>query len=83
MVSLHRQPDSIVLVAPFVHLDEVKNPLLEVVKHADLHYMEEVGLREVTYDTGNRSKHVEYSVDIAKRVFGIGCLDVSIAERYI
>ena len=36
-------------------LHEVENPLLEVVKHADLHCMEEVGLREVSHDTGNMS----------------------------
>jgi len=48
-----------------VHLHEVENPLLEVVKHADLHCMEEVGLREVTHDTGNMSKQVESSVNMA------------------
>jgi len=63
-----------------VLLHEVKNPLLEVVKHADLHGMEEVGLREVAHDTGNMSKHVESSVDMARREFGIGCLGVGIAE---
>jgi len=43
--------------------------------------MEEVGLREVAHDTGNMSKHVESSVDTARREFGIGCLGVAIAER--
>jgi len=66
-----------------VRLDEVENPLLEVVKHADLHYMEEVGLREITHHTGNMSKHVESSVNMARREFGIGCLGVGIAERCI
>jgi hypothetical protein len=41
---------------PFVSLHEVEKPLLEVVKHADLHWMEEVGLREVAHDTGIMSK---------------------------
>jgi len=45
--------------------------------------MEEVGLREVAHDTGNMSKHVESSVDMARREFGIGCLRVGIAERSI
>jgi len=45
-----------------VCLHEVENPLLEVVKHGDLHCMEEVGHREVAHDTGNMSKHVECSV---------------------
>jgi len=66
-----------------VRLHEVENPLLEVIKHADLHCMEEVGLREVAHDKGNMSKHVESSVNMARREFGIGCLGVGIAERSI
>jgi hypothetical protein len=45
--------------------------------------MEEAGLREVAHDTGNMSKHVESSVNMARQVFGIGCLGVAIAERSI
>jgi hypothetical protein len=66
-----------------VRLHEVENPLLEVVKHADLHCMEEVGLREIAHNTGNMSKHIESSANIAGREFGIGCLGVRIAERSI
>ena len=66
-----------------MRLHEVENPLLEVVKHADLHCMEEVGLREIAHNTGNMSKHVESSVNMARREFGIGCLGVGIAERSI
>ena len=83
MVSRYGEPDCILLFNPFVSLHEVENPLLEVVKYSDLHCMEEVGLREVTHDTGNMSKHVESSVDMARREFGIGCLGVGIAERSI
>ena len=83
MVSRHGLSDCIELVKPFVHLHEVENPLLEVVKHADLHCMEEVGLREVAHDTGNMSKHVESLVNIARREFGIGYLGVGIGERSI
>jgi len=61
----------------------VENPLLEVVKHTDLHCMEEVGLREVAHNKGNVSKHVESSVNMARREFGIDCLGVGIAERSI
>ena len=61
-------------------LHEVENPLLEVVKHADLHCLEEVGLREVPDDTGNMSKQVESSVNMARREFRICCLGVGIAE---
>jgi len=50
----------------------VENSLLQVVKDADLHCMEEVGLREVAHNTGNVSKHVESSVNMAVRKFGIG-----------
>ena len=46
-------------------LHEVENPLLELVKQADLHCMEQVGLREVAHDAGNMSKHVESSVNMA------------------
>jgi len=47
-----------------MRLHEVEHPLQQVVKHADLHCMEEVGLREVAHDTGNMSKHVESSVNM-------------------
>jgi hypothetical protein len=66
-----------------VRLHEVENPLLEVVTDADLHCMEVVGLREVAHNTGNVSKHVESSVNLGRRKFGIGCLGVGIAERSI
>jgi hypothetical protein len=66
-----------------VRLLEVEIPLREVVKHADLHCMEEVGLREVAHDSGNKSKCVESSVELAQREFGISCLCVGIAERSI
>jgi len=66
-----------------MRLHEVENPLLEVVKHADLHCMEEVGLREVVHNTGNMSKHLESSVNMARREFGIRCLGVGIAARSI
>jgi len=39
-----------------MRLHKVENPLLEVVKHGDLHCMEEVGLSEVARNTGNMSK---------------------------
>jgi len=66
-----------------VRLHEVENPLLEVIKHANLHCMEEVGLWEVAHHTGNMSKHVESSVNMARREFGISCHVVGIAERSI
>jgi len=66
-----------------VRLHEVGNPLLEVVEHADLHCMEEVGHREVPHDPGNMSKHFESSVNMARRQFGTGCLGVGIDERSI
>ena len=71
------------LVEPFVCLHEVENPLLEVVKHADLHCMEEVRHREVTHNTGNMLRRVESSVIMAQRVFGIGFLGVGMAELSI
>jgi hypothetical protein len=45
---------------------EVENQLLLVVKHANLHCMEEVGLREVAHNTVNVPKQVESSVNIAR-----------------
>ena len=83
MVSRNGQPDCIVLVKPFVRHHEVDNPLLQVVKHADLHCMEEVGLWDVAHDTGNMSKIFKSLVDIERREFGIGCLGVGITERSI
>jgi hypothetical protein len=64
-----------------VGLHELENQLLKMVKHSDLHYIEEVRLWVVPDNTGNVSKHVQSSVNIAPREFGIGCLDVGIAEH--
>jgi hypothetical protein len=61
----------------------VEIPLLEVVKHADLHCMEKVGLREIAHNTGNMWKHVESLVNMAGREFAIGCLGLGIPERSI
>ena len=83
MVSRHREPDCNVLVEPFVHLHEVENALLEVVKHADLHSMDEVRLWEATHDEGNRLKHVESSMNMARQEFGIGCLAVGFGKHSI
>jgi len=66
VVSRHGQPDCIVHVEPFVRLHEVENQLLEVVKHADVDYMEEVGLRVVAPDTGDMLKHVESLVNMVR-----------------
>jgi hypothetical protein len=66
-----------------VRLHEVENPLLEVVKHANLHCMEEAGLREAARNSGNMSKHVESLVNMVRQGFGIGCLGVHIAMRLI
>jgi hypothetical protein len=49
----------------------VESPLLEVVNPADVHCMEEVGLREVAHNRENMSKHVESLVNIASSEFGI------------
>jgi hypothetical protein len=66
-----------------VRLHEVENPLLEVVKHANVHCMAEVGLKEVAHDTGNMSEHVELSVNMVRLEFSIGCLGVGIPEHSI
>jgi hypothetical protein len=62
-----------------VRIREVKNPLREVMKVADLHCMEEVGLQEFGHDSGNVLNHVELSVKMARREFGIGSLGDGIA----
>jgi hypothetical protein len=61
----------------------VEIPLLEVVKHADLHCMEMVGLREIAHNTGNMWKHVESLVNMSGRELAIGCLGLGIPERSI
>jgi hypothetical protein len=83
VVSRHGSQDCIELVQPFVYLHEVENPLLEVFEHADLHCMEEVGLREGAHDAGNMSKLVESSVNMAQQDFGIGCLGIRSAQSSI
>ena len=83
VVSRYRKPDCIVLAESFVRLHKVQTPLLEVVKHADLHWIEEVGLREVAHNTGNMSNNVESWINMPRREFGIGWLGVGIAERSI
>ena len=64
-----------------MHLREVENPPWEVVNNGDLQCMEEVGLREVTHNTGNKSRQVESLVKMAQREFGIDCLGVVITEH--
>jgi len=66
-----------------VSLQVVKDPVLEVVKHTDLHCIKEVGLKDVGHDTGNLSKHVGSSVNMARQEFSITCLGVGIADRSI
>jgi hypothetical protein len=61
----------------------VENALLEVVKHADLHCIEEIGLKQVAQNTGNMSKQVQFSGIMAQREFCIGCLGVGMAEGSI
>jgi len=68
------------LVEPFVHLREVQNPPLEVIKYADLHCMEKVGLWEGAHDGWNMLRHVESSVNMVWQEFGIGSLGVGIAD---
>jgi len=63
-----------------VRLHKVQNPLLEVVKHADLHCMDEVGLQQVAHDTWNLSKQVGSLVNIARREFGNAGLGDGIIE---
>ena len=66
-----------------MRLDEVENPLLEVVKRANLYFMEEVGLQEVAHDTGVILKNIAFSVIMAGRQFSIRSLCVGIAERSV
>jgi hypothetical protein len=61
----------------------VENSVLLVIKHADLHRMEEVWLREIAHNTENMSKHVETLVNMARQEFGIGYRGVGIAELSI
>ena len=49
-----------------MHLDDVENPLLEVVQHADQHCMEKIGLQVVAHNTGNMSKHGESLVNMVQ-----------------
>jgi hypothetical protein len=66
-----------------VSFHEVDNSILEVVKHADLQCMEEVVLREDAHNTGNLLIHIQSSVNMVPREFGICYLGVRIAEGSI
>jgi len=59
----------------------MENPLLEVVKHANLHRMEKVVLREFAHNAGNMSNNVESSVNMAQAEFRIRFLVVGMVER--
>ena len=61
----------------------MENRLLEVIKLADLHVMMEVEPLQVVHNTGNMSKHVEFSVNIAQGELGANCLGVGIVEHWI
>jgi hypothetical protein len=47
-----------------MHLPNVQNPALKVVKHANPHCTEEGGLQVVAHDAGNVPKHVETPVNM-------------------
>jgi hypothetical protein len=66
-----------------VRLHEVDNPLLDVMKYADLNWIEEIRLWEVAHDTENLSKPRESLVKLARSEFGISCHGVGITERSI
>jgi len=66
-----------------MHFHDMENPLLEVVKHTDLHCMEMVGLREFAHNAGNMLKKVEFSVNMIQQEFGIHCRGVGMVERSI
>jgi hypothetical protein len=66
-----------------MHLNDVENPSVEVVKHANLHCVEDVGLWEIPHNTGNMSTHVAFWVHITRRESGISCIGVGIAEDSI
>jgi hypothetical protein len=70
----------IVGVVPLLHLHEGDNLPLEVVKHADLHWMKEVSLKEVAHNSGKMSRHVETSVNMAQREISFGHIGVGIVE---
>jgi hypothetical protein len=65
----------------FMRLHEVDNPLLVVIKHANLNCMEEIGHREVAHNTWNISKHFESLVASSRLEFGLGRLGVGIIEH--
>jgi hypothetical protein len=64
-----------------MRLHDVEYLIVEVVKGADLHCMEEVGHTEVIYHIANMSKHVQSSVNMVRREFGILCLGDCTTER--
>jgi hypothetical protein len=59
--SRHKEQECSELVELFVHLDEVDNLYLGLIKHAELHWMEAVGHWEVAHNTENMSKDYESS----------------------
>ena len=66
-----------------MRVHEVGKPILEEIKHADLHCPEEVRHQEVAHDTGNISKDVESSMNMARQEYGIELFGVRIAEHLI
>jgi hypothetical protein len=80
IIGGHRLADWVVVIEPFMNRDGVEIPLLEVVKHTKLSYLEEVGLRGVIHTRGNLSKQVESLVNTAWCEIVIGCLGFSVAD---
>jgi hypothetical protein len=66
-----------------VRLHEVENPLLELIKDANLHCIEEFPFRQVAHDTGNMLNQVESPVNMEQQELNIGWLCVSITEGSI
>jgi hypothetical protein len=82
-VSRYGSAYCIVLAELFIRLHDVDHPLMVVVKHADLHCIEEVGLRAATYDTRNKLKHFESSVTMMRHEFAMGYVGVGITTHSI
>jgi hypothetical protein len=83
MLCRYGQSDCSVLVKPFMRLHEEENPLLLVMKDANLPCMEQVRCREAAHNTGNMLKHDVSSVSITLGQLGSSWVGIGINAGYI
>jgi len=83
VVWWYRQPDVIECLEMFMLLEEVLKPSQEVLRHSQLHCMQQVGFREVTDNAVEIPENIRTSVDPGARKTCLRRRAIGIAEHSV